>query len=93
MSSKSERLTAAGEKLELLKKECAEMEEHFLSDVCDNCRWCYTLSQEELDEECKKCTFESGLQDIMKRVRTVAFGEVMKIVAEELHPEKKGATP
>ena len=83
-------MSKACEMLDILKRECEEAEEQLLADVCDNCHWPYVLSQEDLDERCKTCTAESDLEALFQKVRTIAVGETMQIVAEEIHPKKEG---
>ena len=79
----------AAKMLDALKRECEEAEEQLLADVCDNCHWPYVLSQEDLDEHCKNCTVESDLEAHLQKARTIAVGETMQIVAEEMHPRKE----
>lgn len=83
-------MSKAREMLDILKRECEEAEEQLLTDVCDNCHWPYVLShQEDLDEHCKNCTVESDLEAFLQKARTIAVGETMQIVAEEMHPRKE----
>ena len=81
-------MSKAGEMLDVLKRECGEMEEQFLSDICDNCYWAFSLAHEELDEKCSECTVESDLEALLQKARTIAVGETMQITAEEMFPKE-----
>ena len=83
-------MSKAGEMLDILKRECGEAQEQFLSDICDNCYWLFALAHEELDEKCSECTVESDLEALLQKARTIAVGETMQIAAEEMHPRKEG---
>lgn len=82
-------MSKAGEMLDVLKRECGEMEEQFLSDICENCYWPIALCSDDLDEKCAECSYESDLEDLLKKARTIAVGETMQITAEEMHPVKE----
>ena len=75
--------------LKILKRECQEAEEQFLSDICDNCYWLFALAHEELDEKCSECTVESDLEALLQKARTIAVGETMQIAAEEMFPKEE----
>ena len=81
-------MSKAGEMLDILKRECGEMEEQFLSDICDNCYWAFSLAHEELDEKCSECTVESDLEALLQKARTIVVGETMQITAEEMFPKE-----
>ena len=82
-------MSKAGEMLEDLKRECQEMQTSLLADICDRCHYPFSADQEELDERCSACTISQDLDKLLEKQRTVTTGEVMKIVAEEMHPEGK----
>lgn len=81
-------MSKAGEMLDILKRECGEAQEQFLSDICDNCYWVFALAHEELDEKCAECTVESDLEALLQKARTIAVGETMQITAEEMFPKE-----
>ena len=75
--------------LDILKRECGEAQEQFLSDICDNCYWAFALAfMIDLNEKCSECTVESDLEDLLKKARTIAVGETMQITAEEMFPKE-----
>lgn len=78
----------AAKMLDVLKRECGEAQEQFLSDICDNCYWLFALAHEELDEKCSECTVESDLEALLQKARTIAVGETMQITAEEMFPKE-----
>ena len=78
----------AAKMLDILKRECGEAQEQFLSDICDNCYWVFALAHEELDEKCSECTVESDLEALLQKARTIAVGETMQITAEEMFPKE-----
>lgn len=78
----------AAKMLDILKRECGEAQEQFLSDICDNCYWLFALAHEELDEKCSECTVESDLEALLQKARTIAVGETMQITAEEMFPKE-----
>ena len=80
----------AAKMLDVLKRECGEAQEQFLSDICENCYWLFALAHEELDEKCSECTVESDLEALLQKARTIAVGETMQITAEEMHSGKEG---
>ena len=79
----------AAKMLDVLKRECGEAQEQFLSDICDNCYWLFALAHEELDEKCSECTVESDLEALLQKARTIAVGETMQITAEEMFPKEE----
>ena len=78
----------AAKMLDILKRECEELKEQLLSDICDNCYWAFSLAHEELDEKCSECTVESDLEELLQKARTIAVGETMQITAEEMFPKE-----
>lgn len=82
-------MSEANAMLEILKRECQEMKMSLLADICDRCHFPFSADQEELDERCNICTIGQDLDKLLEKQRTVTTGEVMKIVAEEMHPERK----
>lgn len=78
----------AAKMLDVLKRECGEAQEQFLSDICENCYWLFALAHEELDEKCLECTVESDLEALLQKARTIAVGETMQITAEEMFPKE-----
>ena len=78
----------AAKMLDILKRECGEAQEQFLSDICENCYWLFALAHEELDEKCSECTVESDLEALLQKARTIAVGETMQITAEEMFPKE-----
>lgn len=77
-------MSRSNEMLQILKRELGEMEESLLTDICDLCHWPHELGQEELDSKCDECTVYQDLESLLERQRTVAVGECMQIVAEEM---------
>ena len=63
-----------------------EAQEQLLADICDFCHQPYVLTQSQLEEKCSECTICGDLESLLTRQRTVTTGEVMAIVAEEMHP-------
>ena len=82
-------MSKANAMLENLDHERLEMQEALLADICDRCHFPFTTDQEQLDERCSECTISQNLDRLLERQRTVTVGEVMQIVAEEMHPEGK----
>ena len=41
--------------LDILKRECEELKEQLLSDICENCYWPIVLCSDDLDEKCAEC--------------------------------------
>ena len=78
----------AAKMLDILKRECEELKEQLLSDICDNCYWLFALAHEELNEKCSECTVESDLEELLQKARTIAVGETMQITAEEMFPKE-----
>ena len=79
----------AAKMLDILKRECGEAQEQFLSDICGNCYWVFALAHEELDEKCSECTVESDLEALLQKARTIAVGETMQIAIEEIRSGKE----
>lgn len=75
--------------LEILDRECQEMKMSLLADICDLCHYPFSVNQEELEEHCSACTISQDLDKLLEKQRTVTSGKVMRIVAEEMHPEGK----
>ena len=75
--------------LNILKRECQEAEEQFISDICENCHWAITLMSDDLDEKCSECTIEADLESLLQKARTIAVGETMQITAEEMFPKEE----
>lgn len=72
--------------LDVLKRECGEMTEALLEDICELCHHPYVITdQQELEERCAECTISWDLEALLTRQRTVTTGEIMAIVAEEMH--------
>lgn len=78
------------EMLSNLKQELQETKWSLLSDICDLCRYPVELSSDALDEKCDECSMYQAVEDLLMKQRTVMTGNVMQIVAEEMHPVKKG---
>lgn len=78
----------AAKMLNILKRECQEAEEQFLSDICENCYWAIALMSDDLEEKCSECTIESDLEALLQKARTIAVGETMQITAEEMLPKE-----
>ena len=74
--------------LDILKRECEELKDQLLSDICENCYWPIVLCSDDLDEKCAECSYESDLEDLLKKARTIAVGETMQITAEEMFPKE-----
>lgn len=70
--------------LEILKRECQDAKEEYLSDICENCYWAVALMSDDLDEKCSECTVETDLESLLQKTRTIAVGETMQITAEEM---------
>lgn len=82
-------MSKANAMLEILDRECQEMQMLLLGDICDLCHYPFSGTQEELDEHCSVCTISQDLEKLLEKQRTVTTGKVMQIVAEELHPVKE----
>ena len=74
--------------LGVLARECEEQKLQLLADICDLCHQPYVLTQSQLEEKCSECMICGDLESLLTRQRTVTTGEVMAIVAEEMHPVK-----
>lgn len=86
-------MSKANAMLEILDRECQEMRENLLADICDLCHFTFTENQEELDERCSECAISQDLDKLLESQRTVTAGKIMQIVAEEMHPEGKKTEP
>lgn len=76
--------------LDTLNRENEELKMSLLADICELCYWpLQLLSQEQLDEQCSACTISQNLDKLLEKQRTVIAGQMMQIVAEEMHPERK----
>ena len=71
--------------LDVLRRETEDQKQQLLSDTCDLCHYPFDLTQNALEEKCAECTICQDLEALLKKQRTVTIGEVMGIVAEEMH--------
>ena len=71
-----------------LERELEQMQESFLAEICDCCRFPFEMDQEQLEAKCETCKMESNLKGIIKKQNTANAGKIMKIVAEEMHAVK-----
>ncbi|MBQ6274439.1 MAG: hypothetical protein IJK63_09475 [Oscillospiraceae bacterium] len=72
--------------LGVLARECEEQKLQLLADICDLCHYPFILKDDgEKEEKCSECTISGDLEALLKKQRTVTTGEVMAIVAEEMH--------
>lgn len=85
-------MSKANAMLKILDRECQEMRENLLANICDLCHYTFTENQEELDERCGVCAISQDLEKLLESQRTVTAGKIMQIVAEEMHPEGKEKT-
>ena len=71
-----------------------EQYEALMEEICE--RRCVkpdeAATQEELDDICEACPVEKLLGELLKAERAKAAGDVMLIVAEEMHVLKEGTT-
>ena len=77
------------EVLEQAKKRAEDKKNDLLQTVCDLCHKPYSLMQEQLEECCECCPVMEPLKELIRLERTCATAELMKIVGEEMLPEKK----
>lgn len=77
------------EAMEKIREETARKKETFLRVVCDLCNKPYSLTQDQLEEACSCCPVLDPLNELIKQERACAVAELMRIVKEEMLPEKK----
>lgn len=77
------------EAIEQAREKTARQKETLLGVACDLCHKPYDLTQEQLMECCESCPVLDPLNELIKLERAYAMAELIRIVKEEMLPEKK----
>lgn len=77
------------EAIEQAREKTERQKEMFLEAVCDLCNKPFSLTQDQLEEACSCCPVLDPLNELIKLERAYAMAELLRIVKEEMLPEKK----